>query len=159
MPGILAGTSTVASQSLDRILPLWLANSCNPAMSSHFRQLSHRWNSGRKTNKGWEGEDAKAITPQTAALMLNEELKDPSSVQSYHVWWACTYGIDCWMLMDHLTAKLVKRLTTKLLNCLTANHPSNYDCYSSKHLINLNGIAPTIWNLNFFLPKILILCT
>ena len=91
MPGILAGTSTVASQSLDRILPLWLANSCNPAMSSHFRQLSHRWNSGRKTNKGWEGEDAKAIIPQTAALMLNEELKDPSSVQSYHVQWACTY--------------------------------------------------------------------
>ena len=99
--------STVASQYLDRILPLWLANSCNPAMSSHFRQLSHRWNSGRKTNKGWEGEDAKAITPQTAALMLNEELKDPSSMQSYHVWWACTYGIDCWMLIDYLTAKLV----------------------------------------------------
>ena len=23
---------------------------------------------------------------------------------------------------------------TKLLNCLTANHPSNYDCYSSKYL-------------------------
>ena len=91
MPGILAGTSTVASQSLDRILPLWLANSCNPAMSSHFRQLSHRWNSGRKTNKGWEGEDAKAITPQTAALMVNEELKDPSSMQSFHVCWACTY--------------------------------------------------------------------
>ena len=39
--------------------------------------------------------------------MLNEELKDPSSVQSYHVGWACTYGIDCWMLMDQLTAKLV----------------------------------------------------
>ena len=99
--------STVASQSLDRILPLWLANPCNPAMSSHFRQLSYWWNSGRKKNKGWEGEDAKAITPQTAALMLNEELKDPSSVQSYHVWWACTYGIDCWMLMDHLNTKLV----------------------------------------------------
>ena len=28
----------------------------------------------------------------------------------------------------------MKRLTTKLLNCLTANHPSNYDCYSSKYL-------------------------
>ena len=52
------------------------------------------------------------------------------------------YGIDCWMLMDQLTAKLVdhsaaklvKGLSTKLLNCLTANHPSNYDCYSSKYL-------------------------
>ena len=28
----------------------------------------------------------------------------------------------------------MKWLTTKLLNCLTANHPSNYDCYSSKYL-------------------------
>ena len=126
--------SSVASQSLDRILPLWLANPCNSAMNSYFRQQSHWWNSGRKKNKGWEEEDAKAITPQTTALMLNEEFKDPSSVQSYHVRWACSYGIDCWLLMDQLTAKLVKRLTTKLLNCLTANHPSNYDCYSSKHL-------------------------
>ena len=66
--------------------------------------LMKQW---KKKNKGWEGEDAKAITPQTAALMLNDELKDPSSMQSYHVRWACTYGIDCWMLMDHLTTKLV----------------------------------------------------
>ena len=29
--------------------------------------------------------DAKANVPQTAAQMLNEELKDPSSVQGYHV--------------------------------------------------------------------------
>ena len=97
--------SSVASQSLDRILPLWLANPCNPAMSSHFRQLWHWWNSGRKKNKGWEGEDTKAITPQTAALMLNDELKDPCSMQSYHV--RCMslhlYGIDCWMLMEQLT--------------------------------------------------------
>ena len=28
----------------------------------------------------------------------------------------------------------MKRVTTKLLNCLTANHPSNYDCYSSRYL-------------------------
>ena len=45
--------------------------------------------------------------------------------------WACTYGINCWMLaksmdrltgklMDRLTTKLVDRLTTKLLDHLTA---------------------------------------
>ena len=33
---------------------------------------------------GW-GTDAKATAPQTAAQTLNEELKDPSSVQSFHV--------------------------------------------------------------------------
>ena len=94
-----------------------------------------------------EGEDANGTTPQTAAQTLNEELKDPSTVQSYHV--PCEpalIGIDHWMptklvdcltakpvdcltiklvdrltakLMNHLTAKLVNRLTTKLVNCLT----------------------------------------
>ena len=33
---------------------------------------------------GW-GTDAKATAPQTAAQTLNEELKDPSSVQSFHL--------------------------------------------------------------------------
>ena len=140
--------SAVASQSLDRILPPWLANSCNPAMSSHFRQMSHWWNSGRKKNKGWEGEDAKAITPQTAALMLNAELKDPSSMQSYHVRWACTYGIDCCEMVDLLSFWTVLLLIT--LHTMIVILPNIW---------NLNGIAPTIWNLNFFLPKILILCT
>ena len=44
--------------------------------------------------------DAKANVPQTAAQTLNEELKDPSSVQ----------GIDHWRpteLVDCLAAKLV----------------------------------------------------
>ena len=40
MPGY-PGASTVASQSLDRILPPWLANPCNPAMSPHSRHPSH----------------------------------------------------------------------------------------------------------------------
>ena len=31
------------------------------------------------------GADAKGTVPQTAAQTLNEELTDPSSVQSYHV--------------------------------------------------------------------------
>ena len=34
---------------------------------------------------GGEGGDAKGTTPQTAAQTLSEELKDPSTVQSYHV--------------------------------------------------------------------------
>ena len=59
----------------------------------------------------------KATAPQTAAQTLNKELKDPSSVQSYHT--PCepaliSYGIDRW-----IRAKLVERLTAKLMNCLT----------------------------------------
>ena len=82
--------STVASQPLYRILPPLLANPCNPAMSPHSRHLSHWWNSGRKKNKGWEdgggGEMLfKWTTPQTTAQTLNEELVEPSSVQSYHI--------------------------------------------------------------------------
>ena len=43
---------------------------------------------GRKIRDGrWGGGggDAKWTAPQTTAQMLNEELADPSSVQSYHV--------------------------------------------------------------------------
>ena len=154
-------TSTVASQSLDRILPPWLANPCNPAMSSHFRQLSHWWNSGRKKNKGWEGEDAKAITPQTATLMLNEELKDPSSVQSYHVRWACTYmGLIAGCSW-----------TTKLLSLWNGWLLSFWTVLLLITLQTMIVILPNIWDLNGtaqtiilksefnFLPKILILCT
>ena len=130
--------STVASQSLDRILPLWLANPCNPAMSSHFRQLSYWWNSGRKKNKGWEGEDAKAITPQTAALMLNEELKDPSSVQSYHVRWACTYmGLIAGCSW-----------TTKLLSLWNGWLLSFWTVLLLITLQTMIVILPNIWNLN-----------
>ena len=70
----------------------------------------------------------------------------------------------------------MKRLTTKLLNCLTANHPSNYDCYSSKYLkskwhrsnhlkseflssqnfnsVHIKVIFPNIKILNVILPNI-----
>ena len=57
------------------------------------------------------GEDAKWTAPRTITQTLNEELTDPSSVQSYPV---RTYGIDRWMsikLLGRLTAKLVNRLT------------------------------------------------
>ena len=49
------GASTVASQPLDRILPPWLANPRDPAMSPHSMHRCHWWNSGRKKNKGWDG--------------------------------------------------------------------------------------------------------
>ena len=49
------GASTVDCQSLDRILPLWLVNPRNPAMSPHSKHPSQWWNSGRNKNKGWEG--------------------------------------------------------------------------------------------------------
>ena len=39
---------------------------------------------GRKIGMGG-GEDAKWTAPQTTAQTLDEELADPSSVQSYHV--------------------------------------------------------------------------
>ena len=158
--------SKVASQYLDRILPLWLANPYNPAMSSHFRQLWHWWNSGRKKNKGWEGEDTKAIAPQTTALMLNEELKDPSSAKlpctgepalmgliggcSWTNWslssWT-TKPLSLWnsWLLSFWTVWLLITLQTMIVIL--------------PNIWNVNGIAPTIWNLNFFLPKILILCT
>jgi len=38
---------------------------------------------GRKTGMGG-GEDVKSTAPQTTAQMLDEELADPSHVQSYH---------------------------------------------------------------------------
>ena len=82
------GASTVANQPLDRILSPWLANPCNPAMSPHYIPGTCHTDEtveGRKIRDGRDGEDAKATAPQTAAPMSNEELKNPSSVQSYHV--------------------------------------------------------------------------
>ena len=69
------------------------------------------------------GGDTKTTTPKTATQMLNEELKDPSSVQSYRIPCETALMIYRWMptkLVDHLTAKLVDRLTAKLMNRLTA---------------------------------------
>ena len=60
----------------------------------------------------------------------------------------------------------MKPLTTKLLNCLTANHPLNYDCYSSKYLkskwhrsqnfnsVHVKLIFPNIKILNVIIPNI-----
>ena len=91
------------------------------------------------------GEDAKWTAPQTTAQMLDEELADPSRVQSYHkpcepalmgltpgcplrLWAAWPLNLWTANLVDRLTAKLlnsltatlVNRLTAKLMNCLTA---------------------------------------
>ena len=75
------GASTLASQPLDRILPPWLANPRNPAMSPHSRHLSHWWNSGGEKNKGMGGgEDAKWTAPLHAWLPT----LDRTSVQSSH---------------------------------------------------------------------------
>ena len=135
------GASTVASQPLDRILSLWLANPLNPAMSPHSRHPSHWWNGGRKKNKGWEG--GKTLNePLHRALHKRsmKKLADPSSVQSYHIpcdltagcllsSWA-TWPLSLWTaklvdrliakLVNHSTAKLENRLTCKLMNLLSA---------------------------------------
>ena len=91
------------------------------------------------------GEDAKWTAPQTAAQTLDEELADPSRVQSYHkpcepllmgltagcplCSWAAwllslwtTWPPNLWTanLVDRLTAKLVNSLTATLVNHLTA---------------------------------------
>ena len=68
------------------------------------------------------GEDSKATAPQTTAQTLNEELKDPGSVQSNHV--PCEPALmglsaGCPLSVNCLTAKLVSCLTAKLMNCLT----------------------------------------
>ena len=114
VPGI-PRVSTVASQSLDRKLPPWLANPHNPAMGPHSRHPSHWRNSGRKKIGMGGGEDANWTAPQTTAQTLDEELAGPSCVQSYHK--PCEpalYRIDRWKpakLVGCLTAELVDRLT------------------------------------------------
>ena len=97
----------------------------------------------RHTDEG--GEDAKWTAPQTTAQTLDEELADPSRVQSYHkpcepalmglttgcplrswaarplsLWTAWPLYLWTAKLVDRLTAKLVNRLTAKLMNRLTA---------------------------------------
>ena len=91
------------------------------------------------------GEDAKWTAPQTTAQTLDEELADPSCVQSYHkpcepalmglttgcplsswaawplsLWTAWLLNLWTTKLVDRLTAKLVNRLTAMLVNRLTA---------------------------------------
>ena len=117
VPGIPRGF-TVVSQPLDRILPPWLANPRNPAMSPHSMHPSHWWISGRKKNEGWEGGGRRSSNCSTDhCTKIQQSTKLPC------IMWACTYGIDRWMpatLVDRLTTKLVDRLTTKLVNCWTA---------------------------------------
>ena len=91
------------------------------------------------------GEDAKWTAPQTTAQTLDEELADPSHVQSYHkpcelalmgltggcllslwaawllsLWTAWPLNLWTAKLVDRLTAKLVNHLTSKIVNRLTA---------------------------------------
>ena len=73
------GAFIVASQLLDGILPPMAGKSPQPSHEPPIKApvtLMKQW--------GW-GTDAKATAPQTAAQTLNEELKDPSSVQSFHL--------------------------------------------------------------------------
>ena len=113
--------STVASQPLDRVLPPWLANTHNPAMSPHFRHPPHWWNSGIRKIRDGRGEKLK----QPLHRLLHQHLTKDSkiSVQSYHIPLACTYGIYHWMsakLVDPSNAKLTDRFTAKFVNHLTA---------------------------------------
>ena len=85
---------------------------------------------GRKIGMGG-GEDAKWTAPQTTAQTLDEQLADPSRVQSYHkpcepALMGLTAGcpLSSWTawplsLVHCLTAKLVNRLTAKLVDHLT----------------------------------------
>ena len=139
------GASTVASQSLDRQLPPWLANPRNPPMSPHSRHPSHWWNSGRKKNRDGRGGKTLWSAPQTTAQMPTEELADPGRVQSYHkpceptlmrltagcplhswaawllsLWTAWPLNLWTAKFVDRLTAKFGNRLTAKLMNRLTA---------------------------------------
>ena len=88
------GASTVASQPLDRILPPWLANARNPAMSPQWK--------GEKI-KGWDGLSltAKLVNHLTTKLVnrLTTNLMNRLTTN----------------LMNCLTAKLMNRLTAKLV--------------------------------------------
>ena len=58
-----------------------------PSHESPFQApvtLMKQWKE-EKQGMGGGGRDANGTTQQTAAQMLNKELKDHSSVQSYHV--------------------------------------------------------------------------
>ena len=107
-------------QPLDRILPHgWQIPTIQPWAPIPGIRHTAETVEGRKIRDG-RGEDTKWTAPHTAAQMV--ELTDPSSVcrKLPCTMWACTYGIDCWMLtklVDCLTAKLVDCLTTKFVNC------------------------------------------
>ena len=78
---------------------------------------------GRKIRDG-RGEDAKRTAPQTTAQTLNEELKDPSSIQSYLV--------PCVPALTGLTAgKLANRLTAKLEVVNLVHFTFNHICHLS----------------------------
>ena len=80
------------------------------------------------------GKTLNETTPQTAAQTLNKELKDPSSVQSYHVPCERTLmELTAGCLLSSWTAwpllKLVDRLTMKLVDQLNAISCELLDCY------------------------------
>ena len=94
-----------------------MPNSPNPAMSPHIPGTRH-------TDKTVEG---RKIGMGVGGKMLNEQLHRPlhkrltknsqilAVYKATRTMWACTYGIDGWM-----PAKLVGRLTAKLVDRLTA---------------------------------------
>ena len=77
--------STVASQPLDRIQPhSWQIPTTQTWAPIPGTCHTEETVKGRKIRDGRRGEDSKATAPQTAAQTLNEELKDPGSVQNNH---------------------------------------------------------------------------
>ena len=104
---------------------------------------------GRKIGMGGEGKDAKWTAPQTTAQTFNEELADPSRVQSYHKpcqpapltagcplsSWA-TWLLSLWTVwpLNLWTTKLVDRLTAKPVNCLTAKLLNHLTAKLMNHL-------------------------
>ena len=105
-----------------------------------------------------EGEDTKWTALQSTAQMSEEELADPSSVQSYQV--PCepavmglTAGcpLNSWaawpwptwpLIVNHLTTKLINRLSAKLVDRLTAK------------LVVVNLVKLHLTKFNFTKPNI-----
>ena len=114
------------------------------------------------------GEDAQWTAPQTTAQMLNEELADPSSVQSYHIpcepalmgltagrplsSWAA-WPLNLWtarpLIVNRLTAKLVDRLTAELvvvnlvkLQLTKYNQLTNKMCNNKEVIIKTQRLSP-----------------
>ena len=137
------GASTVASQPLDRILPPWLPNPRNPAMSPHSGTCHTDKTVERRKIRDGRGEDAKRTAPLHARWRTH---CSEHCTKLPRTMWACTYGIDCWIpaeLVGRLSTKLLNCLTAKLTNCLTAKFD---DCLTAK-LVNCLTAKLVVVNL------------